>query len=401
MTTNAQPVRLSACLIVKNEERRLPGCLASVAFCDELIVVDSGSTDRTVAIASGAGAVVLERPWAGFAAQRNIALDQARGEWVLEVDADERITARLREEILALVADPPPEVDNAMIPLRQLFLGAALGPSAMYPACRMRLFRRERYRHDLRRTVHEGLWPAGRSAYLDGDLEHVLAESLRETVHDVNAYSRLESMQLHDTSTRALTVGILVRPAVKFVYRSVLLGGWRDGWAGITKIAFDCLYDSLTWVRHLRSGDQARDLREPSGRDQGAGHGGHFGSVIGYSGPVRIAAVARGAKDTAAAHEWLKDAERGGADAVLITDSDPPSASVRTARIEGPGPLSVLRAITVESQHNPIEVLAIGSGRERRAAKLLPGQSRGSIAPVSLGADPAELIDDVLSRRSR
>jgi hypothetical protein len=401
MRTKAQPLRLSACLIVKDEEERLAGCLASVAFCDELIVVDSGSTDRTVAIASAAGAVVLERPWGGFAAQRNIALDEAGGEWVLEVDADERITPSLRDEILALVADPPPEVDNAMIPLRQLFLGAALGPSAMYPACRMRLFRRERYRHDVRRTVHEGLWPAGRSAYLDGDLEHILAESLRETVRDLSAYTRLESMQLHDTSMHALIVGIAVRPAVKLLYRSLLLGGWRDGLAGITKIAIDCLYDSLTWVRHLRSGDRGRDVREPRGTAAGRSRGGHFGSVIGYSGPVRIAAIARGAKQTAAAHDWLKGAERAGADAVLITDSEPPFRSVRTARIAGPGPLSLLRAITAESQRNPIEVLVLGSGGARRAARLLPSQSRGSIAPVSLGADTGELINDVLRHRPR
>jgi glycosyltransferase involved in cell wall biosynthesis len=401
MTPDAEPVSLSACLIVKNEEQRLPACLASVAFCDELVVVDSGSSDRTVEVAAAAGASVLQRSWRGFAAQRNIALDEARGEWVLEVDADERITPRLRDEIYALIDDPPAEVDNAMIPVRQLFLGKALGPSAMYPACRMRLFRPERYQHDVRRTVHEGLWPAGRSAYLDGDLEHILAESWREAFRDLTVYSRLESMQLHDTSTRALLVGIVVRPLVKFVYRSVLLGGWRDGWAGMTKIAIDCLYDSLTWIRHLRSGARRGRTVESRERDSGAGRGGHFGSVIGYSGPVRIAAIARGPGRTAVAHNWLSNAERAGADAVLITDSDPPSGSVRTARIEGPGLVSVLRAVTVESQHNPIEALVLGSARERRAARLLPSQSRGTIEPVSLDADPADLINAVLGQRAR
>ena len=97
---SAQPIRLSACLIVRDEEQHLPECLASVAFCDELVVVDSGSTDRTVEIALAAGATVLERQWRGFAAQRNVALDAARGEWALEVDADERITSRLREQII-------------------------------------------------------------------------------------------------------------------------------------------------------------------------------------------------------------------------------------------------------------------------------------------------------------
>ncbi len=215
--TSAQPIRLSACLIVRDEEKRLPECLASVAFCDEVIVVDSGSTDRTVQIARETGATVLERPWRGFAVQRNIALDAAHGEWALEVDADERVTPQLRDEILALVADPPLGVDNAAIPRREVFLGVSLGPSALYPACGTRLFRRERYRHDHRRAVHEGIWPAGPSAYPGGDIEHIPAASLGEMVRDLRSYSRLESTRVPELSLmRALVVGVAIRPAAKF-----------------------------------------------------------------------------------------------------------------------------------------------------------------------------------------
>src|ERR1700735_889335 len=125
-TTGTQPIRLSACLIVKDEETHLPECLASIGFCDEVIVVDSGSTDRTVEIARASGATVLEHPWEGFAAQRNIALDAAHGEWVLEIDADERVTPQLRDEIVALVADPPPGVDNAAVAMREVLYGVPL-----------------------------------------------------------------------------------------------------------------------------------------------------------------------------------------------------------------------------------------------------------------------------------
>src|ERR1035438_4741785 len=224
-SATTETIRLSACLIVKDEERRLPECLASVAFCDEVIVVDSGSTDRTVEIARASGATVLQRPWRGFAAQRNIALDAAHGEWALEVDADERVTARLRDDILALVADPPPDVDNAAVPVREILFGVPLGASALYPACRTRLFRRTQYRHDDRRAVHEGIWPAGRSAYPSGDLEHILSTSVAESVRDLRAYSWLESTQLPEVSLAAMIVGIAIRPAIKFVYRTWLLGG--------------------------------------------------------------------------------------------------------------------------------------------------------------------------------
>ena len=131
-TTGNHDIRLSACLIVKDEEARLPECLASIAFCDEVIVVDSGSTDRTTEIARASGATILEHPWEGFAVQRNVGLDAARGEWILEIDADERVTPRLRDEIIALVADRSIEVDNAAVPVREVLFGVPLGPSALY-----------------------------------------------------------------------------------------------------------------------------------------------------------------------------------------------------------------------------------------------------------------------------
>jgi glycosyltransferase involved in cell wall biosynthesis len=399
---SAQPIRLSACLIVKDEEQRLPECLASVAFCDEVVVVDSGSTDRTREIARAAGAVVIEQPWKGFAAQRNVALDAARGEWALEVDADERITPALRDQIVALVSNPPPDVDNGVLPLRQVFLGYRLGPSALYPAGRTRLFRRANYRHDDRRVVHEGLWPAGRSAYLDGDLEHLLSESLGESVRDLRAYTRLESRHLQaDGGARAAILGVAIRPAAKFVYRSWLLGGWRDGWAGITKILLDCLYDSLTWIRYLRS-------RRRLGRDGGgephneaaptAGQG-HFGHAVGYRGPVRVVAVAHGRAQAAVAHRWLEAAAHEGADVVLITDAGLSSSAVRTVEVERFGALIVLRAIAVEVQRNPIEVLVCSTRRVQALCRLLPAQLRGFSVPGSLEADPRELIEGALSRR--
>ena len=401
-----QPTHLSACLIVKNEERRLPESLESVAFCDEIIVVDSGSTDRTVEIARAAGARVLKRPWRGFATQRNIALDAADGEWALEVDADERVTPRLREEILALVNDAPPGVDNAMIPWRQIFLGARLGPSALYPACRVRLFRRECYRHDDRRTVHEGLVAAGRSAYLSGDLEHILAESLRESLDDLCSYTRLESMQLPKMSrARIVVVGVVVRPVVKFVYRVLLLRGWQDGFEGITKILLDCLYDSLTWVRYQFLGPRARRMAHFQNANDATDDGRtdqlrHFGRASHhYGGPVRIVAIARGARESVAAHEWLEAAVCDGADVVLITDAPPCPARVRAVHLEGAGPLAVLRAIAWEEQRNPIEILLVPGRGGRAASRLLPGHLRGNLTPVSLRTEPGELIDAALTRR--
>src|SRR5580704_9419753 len=99
-------VKLSAIIITKNEAANIAACLAGVSFCDERIVVDSGSADGTVAIAAAAGATVVTRAWTGFGAQKNFALSQARGEWVLSIDADERVSAPLAAKILSTIASP-------------------------------------------------------------------------------------------------------------------------------------------------------------------------------------------------------------------------------------------------------------------------------------------------------
>jgi hypothetical protein len=106
--------RITACLIVQDEQEHLPAALDSVAFCDEVVVVDGGSADGTVEIARAAGAKVIENPWPGYAIQRNVALDAATSEWVIEVDADERVSPQLRASIERLLAAPPSGVALAL-----------------------------------------------------------------------------------------------------------------------------------------------------------------------------------------------------------------------------------------------------------------------------------------------
>jgi len=372
---------VSACIITRDEEERLPACLRSVAFCDEVVVVDSGSTDRTVEVARGAGARLVENPWPGFAAQRNVALDHASGDWVLEVDADERITAQLRAEIERFLLDPP-QVDMAALPRREIFLGGSLGPSAKYPEYRYRLFRRGQYRHDESRTVHEGLWAHGRAWAFHGDLEHQLAGSVREALRDALAYARLEASQFSTPrSPAAYAIGLLLRPPAKFAYRLAIEGGWRDGWRGTVKVALDCASDATVWAL------QARRRGSTAGGKQS-----HFGQRNPRLGTVRIAVLAAGPEASSRAAAWLVEARAAGADTALVTDA-PPAVDARDLHVrtvDRMSPLRVIRALEAEHQLRPVDALVGADRRAWRTMRFVPARLRGGAGTLQMDTQPAE-----------
>ncbi|HEX5307710.1 MAG TPA: glycosyltransferase family 2 protein [Solirubrobacteraceae bacterium] len=387
--------RLSACLIVQDEARRLPQALASLAFCDEVVVVDGGSRDETVALARGSGAKVIENSWPGFAAQRNVALAAAGGEWVLEVDADERVSPALRADIESLLSQPPDGVDVAVFPLRHRFLGGLLGPSAKYPAYRTRLFRRGSYEHDESRHVHEGIEPRERPAVLVGDLEHELADTLAEAMRDAWRYAQLESAHISPPrSPRAYLLGIALRPTAKLLYRLVLDAGWRDGWRGLLKVGLDAGSDALVWVLVLAGGLRGN---RPTGTgpesDEHAGN--HFGRRP--TGPPKVVALARRGRAEARAREWLEALAAGGVDVALVSNcalterrgerGEPAGQSV--SRLTPP---QAMRALDVEMQIRSAHAVVPFGARARLLARLLPGSLRPSIAGVDASTEPQRAL---------
>ena len=369
-------------MIATDEEERLPGCLESLAFCDEVVVVDGGSGDRTVEIARGAGARVVENPWPGFAGQRNVALDHAGGDWVLEVDADERATPALAAEIRALLSDPPAEMRMATIPMRDVFLGRPLGPSARYPRYRHRLFRRGAYRHDESRAVHEGLWPDGPTLPLAGELEHLLASSWSEAIRDARGYAKLEAEQRSRPGPGEALVGVLLRPAARLAYRVLLYGAWRDGWRGLAKVSIDCWADSLATVyRRRRTG--AAD-----------GEGG-FGQRPPRRGPVRLVGIACGSRRAAPLERWLGEAAGAGADVSLISTQPVDGGRVRRRDPGGGTPGALIRALDAEEQVRPIDAIVPAGRRERLLARLAPGSLRGAVPPLTPDGDAAVAIEAV------
>jgi hypothetical protein len=364
--------RLSACVIARDEERRLLDCLESLRWCDEVVVVvDSRSTDRTAEIAARHGSRVIEHEWEGFARQRNFAIEQAEGDWILEVDADERIGPVLASQIREFLASRP-DVDIAAFPRREVFLGRRLGPAGKYPNYRHRLFRRNAYEHDPERLVHEGLWPRGRVAALSGDMEHLFAETVGEAVSDSFRYARLVAAQSEaPAGARAALAGLLVRPLAKFAYRAVVHSGWRDGWRGMTLMAIDSASDALVTALLLRG---PRTGSAPAG-------GIHFGHAT-RSSSGRVVGLAAGPRRTELMLRQLQTFSSRGEDVLLVTDAPPAEpGNVEVKQVGKFRPFSVIRALEAEDQLMPVGSAVATGPLAQLMLRLTPRHLRGRTLP--------------------
>jgi glycosyltransferase involved in cell wall biosynthesis len=223
--------RLSVVVITFNEEERLRACLESVLWADEIVVVDAESADKTVSIAREVTDRVLVRPWPGFAAQKNFALAQATGAWVLSLDADETVPPALRAAIERVVAADGP-ADGYALPRRNHFWGRWVRHGGLYPDWQVRLFRRGRGRF-LERAVHESVTVDGAVGRLREPLEHRSYRDLADFVARAERYSTLaaEEWLAHGRPVRPV-VDLAVRPLGRFLGMYVLRAGFLDGWRG-------------------------------------------------------------------------------------------------------------------------------------------------------------------------
>lgn len=223
--------RVSIIVITRNEERNIRECLSTVHWADEIIVVDSGSTDHTVAAAREFSDKVFVRPWEGFGASKNFALSQARNDWVFWLDADERITPELAEEIQLSISGHSRHAGFS-VPRKAFFLGTWIKHCGWYPARVIRLFRRGKgtFSND---RVHEKLIVDGPVGELKSDLLHYTDPSLEHYFTKFNRYTSLAAEDLAGTG-RQTTVGrMLLNPLWTFVRMYFLRLGFLDGMPGL------------------------------------------------------------------------------------------------------------------------------------------------------------------------
>lgn len=231
-------VHLSAVVITLNAAATLHRCLQSVAFADEIVVVDSGSTDATREIAARHGAVVITESWRGFGAQKNFAVSCARHDWVFCIDADEQVSDTLQASIVEQLRAPRHAAYRCA--RRNRFLGRWLRHGEGYPDWNTRLFDRTRasWTED---AVHENVITSETVGALKGDLLHESQDTLAAYIAKQNRYTSLQAEQLFAQGHRVGTTRLLLSPIIRFIRMTFFKMGMLDGLPGIIHISIGCI----------------------------------------------------------------------------------------------------------------------------------------------------------------
>jgi glycosyltransferase involved in cell wall biosynthesis len=252
-------VILSVVIITHNEEANIARTVASVQPLvaegkGEIIIVDSGSTDRTIEIAKSFGAKVFLEDWKGYAAQKNSAIDKATGDWILSLDADEEVEADLITEISAASADQTPLV-GYWIPRKNFFLGRWIKHGGFWPDPKLRLFRRGAGRFE-DRAVHEDVRLEGQTAKLNGTLAHHSYPTLADYIDHMNRYSSLGAETLVAKGYRGFSLfNIVLRPSATFFYNYFFRLGFLDGREGLLLHLYHAVY--VSW-KYAKAWEQSR-----------------------------------------------------------------------------------------------------------------------------------------------
>ena len=235
-------MRLTAAVIARDEERQLPGCLESLAFADErLVLVAAQTVDRTREVARMHGARVEERTFDNFAAQRDAALRLAHGEWVLFVDADERVTPELCAEVLRTI-DQPAGARGYWIPRHNLLMGRVVRHAGWYPDHQLRLLQRQFARFDPTRPVHELALVDGAVGQLHEPLVHFNYASLSQFIRKQERYCSLEAQRWLTWYGPPRARALVGQPLREFWRRYVQLEGYREGYLGLVLCALLAFY---------------------------------------------------------------------------------------------------------------------------------------------------------------
>lgn len=254
--------KLSAVIITRDEERNIRECLESIKWVDEIVVVDSESADRTVDICREYTGKVFVEEWKGFGRQKNAAIERTENEWILNIDADERVVPGLKGEIKRFLEDET-DFDGFYIPRKSFFLGKWIKHCGWYPDYNLRLFKKGKGRFN-ERGVHESARLDGKIGYLKNPLEHYTYDSISDFLERMDRYSTLSAREMFKDGRRAGFFDILFRPELTFLKMYFMKMGFLEGYRGAILSA---LYSAYTLSKYAKlwemSERQTQDLKHP------------------------------------------------------------------------------------------------------------------------------------------
>lgn len=254
--------KLSVTIITRDEADQIADALASVAWADEIVVVDSGSSDGTVQIARTVTDRVFVREWPGYVEQKNFAAEQATHDWILSIDADERVSPDLAREIQLTLRAP----SHAAYRMRRVtwHLGRWMRGTDWYPDYQTRLYHRGSARWS-GRYVHEGLEVDGAVGNLNGELQHYAYRNISEHLDTIDHYTTLAARQMREAGRRASSANLLFHPPFAFVRNYLLRGGFRFGMAGLVVSGLNAFYVFLKFAKlwQLQAGPPVHEREHP------------------------------------------------------------------------------------------------------------------------------------------
>lgn len=250
--------KISALIICRNEEKNIEDCLKSVLWCDEIVVIDAFSTDRTIEIAEKFTENIFQNEWKGFAEQRKFALTKADSEWILSIDADERITKELESEIRLILSADNIDEDGFEIPRKSFFLSNWIKHGGWYPNYQLRLFKKNKA-EVTERLVHESYTVSGKTKRLKEDILHFTVTSLTDFVNKINAYSDLSALEKSGREKIGF-IEILIYPGIAFFSQYILKGNFLDGIAGLMVSKFHMITKLLNYmkIRELQTKEKVK-----------------------------------------------------------------------------------------------------------------------------------------------
>jgi len=240
-------MKITATIITLNEERNIARAIESLRCSDEILIVDSGSVDRTVELAEKLGARVIEAGWRGFAGQKNWAAEQASHDWILSLDADEALSEGLEAEIWNLKKSGP-EFDAYTMPRLARYLGRWILHSGWYPDRKVRLYHRNRATW-VGDFVHESVRATGRVGHLESNILHFTCESLSEHVKSLDRYTTLAAQELAARRVKVTIPRLIVDPAWTFLKTYFFQCGFLDGHEGLTIAQMAAFYTFLKYAK--------------------------------------------------------------------------------------------------------------------------------------------------------